>query len=119
MYRIPEELNLSPVVGEFTRQVRVGQSDLQFTFGVVNFAVTSPVDLFRGGNLIAHWEEGRWPESGFYEIMNTNVTKCDVVNDQLIVIGFENGIEMHLEDSSDEYESMVITFEGNPSPWVI
>ena len=45
--------------------------------------------------------------------------KCEVVNDRLIVIEFENGIAMHLEDNSDQYESMVITFEGNPSPWII
>ncbi len=59
MYRIPKELDLSPVVGEFTTQVRVGQFDLQFTFGAVNFAVQSPVNLFREGKLVAHWEEGK------------------------------------------------------------
>jgi hypothetical protein len=119
MYRIPKELDLSPVVGEFTTQVRVGQFDMQFTFGDVNFSVTSPVDLFRAGQLVAHWEEGRWPEPGFFDIMNTDVTRCDVVNDRLIVIAFENGIEMHLVDNSDQYESMQIVFKGNPSPWII
>jgi hypothetical protein len=33
MCRVPKDLDLSPVVGEFTTQVRVGQFDLQFTFG--------------------------------------------------------------------------------------
>ena len=119
MYRIPKELDLSPVVGEFTTQVRVGQFDLQFTLGDVNFSVTSPVDLFRSGKLVAHWEEGRWPDPGFYDIMNTEVTRCEVVNDTLIVIEFANGIEMHLVDNSDQYESMQIVFKGNPSPWII
>jgi hypothetical protein len=32
MYTIPNDLAPSPVVGEFTTQVRVGQFDLQFTF---------------------------------------------------------------------------------------
>jgi hypothetical protein len=36
MYRIPSDLDLSPVVGEFTTQLRVGQFDLQFTFVKVN-----------------------------------------------------------------------------------
>ena len=119
MYRIPKELNLSPVVGEFTTQVRVGQFDLQFTFGDVNFAIQSPVNLFRDGKVIAHWEEGKWPDPGFYDIMNTAVRRCEVVNDRLIAFEFENGIEMRLEDSSDQYESMQITFKGNPSPWII
>jgi hypothetical protein len=119
MYRIPKELDLSRVVGEFTTQVRVGQFDLQFTFGPVNFAVQSPVKLFRDGILVASWEEGRWPDAGFYDIMNTRVTRCEVVNDRLIVLEFDNGLSMHLEDSSDQYESMQISFEGDPSLWVI
>lgn len=119
MYRIPKEIDLSLVVGEFTTQIRVGQFDLQFTFGPVNFAIQSPVNLFRDGNLVAHWEEGMWPEAGFYDIMNSEVKSCDIVNDRLIVFYFENGLAMHLEDNSDQYESMQITIAGNPSPWII
>lgn len=119
MYRIPNDLDLSPVVGEFTTQVRVGQFDLQFTFGPVNFAVQSPVTLLRDGNLVGRWEEGRWPDPGFYEIMNTEVRRYEVVSDRLIALEFANGIVMHLEDTSDQYESMQITFKGNPSPWII
>jgi hypothetical protein len=119
MYRIPDDLDLSPVVGEFTTQVRVGQFDLQFTFGLVSFSVWSPVDVFLDGKLLAHWEEGRWPDPGFYDIMNTEVRRCEAVNDRLIVFEFENGIEMHLEDSSDQYECMQISFEGEQSQWII
>jgi len=119
MYRIPKNLDLSPVVGQFATQVRVGQFDLQFTFGRVNFVVQSPVNLFRAGKQVAHWEEGKRPESGFFDVMNSNVTRYEVVHDRLIVLEFENGIEMHLEDSSDQYECMQITFEGAPSPWII
>ena len=119
MYRIPADLDLSPVVGKFTTQVRVGQFDLQFTFGAVNFAVQSPVNLFRDGELVARWEEGRWPDPGFYDLMNSEVRRCEVVNDRLIVLEFDNGIVMHLEDSSDQYECIQVTFEGDPSPWII
>lgn len=119
MYRIPTDLDLTPVIGEFTTQVRVGQFDLQFTFGPVNFAVQSPVKLLRDGNLVALWEAGRWPDAGFYEIMNTEVLRCEIVNDQLIAFEFANGMVMHLQDNSDQYESMQITLEGNPSPWII
>jgi hypothetical protein len=116
MYRIPKELDLSPVVGEFTTQIRVGQFDLQFTFGVVDFAITSPVNLFRGGELIGHWEEGKWPDAAFYDIMNTEIIRCEIKTDRLIVIPFANGIEMHLTDDSDQYECIQIRFKGNPSP---
>jgi len=119
MYGIPHNLDLSRVVGEFTTQVRVGQFDLQFTFGPVNFAVQTPVNLFRDFKLVAHWEQGRWPDPGFYDIMNVKVRRCEAVNDRLIVFEFENGLTMHLEDSSDQYESMQISIEGDPSPWII
>ena len=119
MYRISKELDLSPVVGQFTTQVRVGQFDLQFTFGPVNFAIQSPVNLFRDGKLVAHWEEGQWPDPGFYDIMNAEVRRCEVVNDRLIVLELDNEIEIHLEDNSDQYESMQIAFEGSSTRCII
>jgi hypothetical protein len=119
MYRIPKELDLSPVVGQFTTQIGVGQFDIQFTFGTVGFAVTSPVDLFRGRQVIGHWEEGKWPDPAFYDIMNTEVNSCEVKTDRLIILRFANGIEMHLVDDSDQYECMHIYFEGNPNRYII
>ena len=119
MYRIPKDIDLSPVVGEFTTQIGVGQFDIQFTFGDVRFAVTSPVNLFRGGALIGHWEEGKWPEPGFYDIMNTEITRCSILDDRRIEIEFSNRVEMHLEDNSDQFECMQIWFKGNPSQWII
>jgi len=119
MYRIPKELDLSPVVGTVTTQLRVGQFDLQFTFGDVTFLITSSVNLHRAGKVIAHWEGGKWPDPSFYEIMNTDVIRCEVVNDSLIVIEFENGIVMHLVDEDDGYEAMEIRFKGNPIPVII
>ncbi len=113
MNRIPKGLDLSQIVGEFTTQVHVGQFDLQFTFGDITFAIQSPVNLFRDGEPVAHWEEGSWPDPGFYDIMNTEIKNCEIVNEKLIVLKFKNGIEMHLEDSSDQYESMQISFKAS------
>ena len=119
MYRIPKALDLSRIVGEFTTQVRVGQFDLQFTFGPVNFAVQSSVNLFRDGKPVGHWQEGKWPDPCFYDIMSVAITHWNIVNDRLIVLEFDNGLAMHLEDDSDQYESMQISFAGNPSIWII
>ncbi len=117
MYRIPTDLDLSGAVGQLTTQVRVGQFDLQFTFGSVNFAAQSPVKLLRNDELIATWEEGRWPDPGFYDIMNTSVSRCYVVDDRHIEIDFENGLTMRLVDDSDQYECLLITIDGQL--WVI
>lgn len=51
--------------------------------------------------------------------MNVNVTKYEVPNDQLIILHFENGVEMHLSDTSDQFESMQIAIEGESGPWII
>jgi len=118
MYRFSRDLDLSSTVGAFTTQVRVGQFDLQFTFASVNFIVNSPVDIFRNGALVAHWEAGRWPDPGFYDVMNVSVTRCEVVNETLIVMEFENGLKMHLVDDSDQYECMQIQIGDSP-PWII
>lgn len=117
MYRIPSDLDLSPVVGECTTQVRVGPFDLQFTFGPVNFVAQSPVQLLRGDTIIAGWEGGRWPDQGFYDILNSTVLRCDIVGDRHIEIGFENGLMMRLVDDSDQYECLVITIDVQL--WVI
>ncbi len=119
MYRIPKELDLSLAIGEFTTQIRVGQFDLQFSFGEVDFGITSPVNLFRGSEMIGHWEEGKWPDAAFYNIMNTKITRCEVRTDRLLVVVFANGIEMHLVDDSDQYECMQIHFKTSKACWII
>lgn len=120
MYDIPEDLDLSPLVGEFTTQLRVGQFDLQLTLGSVSFAIQSPLQLVRDGQVVGNWEQGRWPDPTFYDVMNTTVQRCDIYRvEQRIEIEFENGIAMHLDTRSDEYESMQISLEGDPGFWVI
>lgn len=59
------------------------------------------------------------PEPGFYEIMNTEIIRCEFVNECLIVLEFINGVLMHLEDSSDQYECMQISIEGDPDQCII
>ena len=119
MYRVPLDLDLSKLVGEFTTQVRVGQFDIQFTFGPVNFAIQSPVQLIKDGQVVGRWEKGRWPEPGFFEVMNSAVSRWKIPDDKTIIIYLENGIELHLQDSSDQYESMQISVEGNPVQVII
>ena len=119
MYRIPSDLDLSEIVGESTTQICVGQFDLQFTFGPVSFAIMSQVNLKREGELIGIWEEKKWPDAAFYEVMNVNVSKYEIPNDRQIIIYLENGIEIHLSDDSDQYECMLIQIEGDPTLWVI
>lgn len=66
---------------------------------------------------MGQWEEGKWPDAGFYEILNIEIAQCQIVDTRLIVISFANGIEMHLEDNSDQYESMQISFKAKL--WII
>jgi hypothetical protein len=119
MHRIPRALDLSGAVGQFATQVRVGQFDLQFTFGPVNIVVESRVTLVRNGEVIAAWEEGRWPDAAFYDVMNSKVLRCEMPSDRTILIALENGIEMQLNADTDDYECMQISIAGDPTLWVI
>jgi hypothetical protein len=119
MYRIPSDLNLSKVIGQTTTQILVGQFDIQFSFGEVHFAVQSGIDLVRNGETIGGWQEGEWPSPQFFEVMNVNVTKYEIPNDRTIIVYLENGVEIHLNDDSDQFECMQISIKGAPSQWII
>ena len=119
MHRIPKNLDLSPAVGEYTSQFGIGPGDFQFAFGPVHFSVYSPIKVLREGEVVAQWEKGSWPSSGFYEILNAEVLCCKAINDRKIVFEFVNGLSMVLEDDSDQYESFLITFQGQSDSWRI
>ena len=119
MHRIPKNLDLSPVVGEFTSQIGIGPGDFQIAFGPVHFSVYSPIKVLREGEVVAKWTEGSWPTSGFYEILNAEVLSCKAINDRQIVFDFVNGLSMVLEDDTDQYESFQIIFKGESDSWII
>lgn len=119
MYRIPDELDLSCVIGEFTTQIHVGKYDLQFSLGKVHFSIWSPILLFDSEKEVGMWQEGKWPDPAFIELFNVSVTECVIRDNRHIILRFENGFEMHLADASDEYESMSISIEGESGPWII
>jgi hypothetical protein len=119
MYRIPQELDLSKIIGQIATQIRVGQFDLQFSFGDVHFAIQSPVELVRNDEIVGNWRESEWPSPEFFEVMNAEVTEYKVPNDRTIVIYLASGVEIHLSDNSDQFECMQIAFEGESDAWVI
>ncbi|WP_417362485.1 hypothetical protein [Gallaecimonas pentaromativorans] len=118
MYGIPKKLNLDVVTGSECTQIRVGQFDIQFTFGEVNFAVQSKIILFKNEVEVGFWEEGKWPDSVFYEIMNVPVESVRIHGARTIVITLEDGLSIHLCDSSEQFETLKISI-GENDPWII
>lgn len=119
MYRIPLDLDLSAIIGQTNPQIRVGQFDIQFSFGKVNFAVQSQIVLRKDGKQIGGWEQGVWPDEQFYSIMNSAASSYQVVNDRLLEIHLENGIEICLKDDSDQFECLKISIEGEANSHII
>lgn len=117
MNRVPSNLSLDRIVGSFLTQLRVGQYDLQFTFGDVDFIVESEVSLIRNGRRIGFWKGGRWPSTEFYEIMNTNVVEYSIPDERTIIILLDNGIEITLRDNSEVYESIRVSI--GKDQWII
>ena len=106
------------MVGSESTQIRVGQFDIQFSFGDVDFNIQSKISLCKNGIEIGVWEEGRWPDNAFYEIMNTPVESVQIQSTSLIVINLENGMSIHLSDDSEQFETMQISI-GGEDPWII
>ncbi|MCE1160476.1 MAG: hypothetical protein LWW74_04610 [Burkholderiales bacterium] len=119
MYGIPKDLDLSEIVGQSTSQIRVGQFDLQFSFGNIHFLIESSVVLVSKGQCIGKWQAGVWPTQCFFEVMNTEVVKYEVSDNTKIIIYLENGIELHLIDDSKEFESMTILNQSDSDQWII
>ena len=117
MKKIPKELDLSALVGEVTTQIRVGQYDIQFSIGKVNFSIWSPIKIIRDGKEIGNWEENKWPDSAFLEVLNIKVSKYEIRDFKFIALYFENGIEMNFGINDEQFESMSIYIEGESAPW--
>lgn len=118
MHGIPKDLNLNVMVGSECTQVRVGQFDIQFSFGEIDFNVQSKICLYKYGTEIGMWEEGKWPDDAFYKIMNVPVESVQIQNSKIIVITLDKGISIHLSDDSEQFETMQITTRGE-APWII
>jgi len=118
MYGVPPELNLDVMVGSESTQIRVGQYDIQFAFGDIDFRVQSRIVLLKSGVEFGAWEEGKWPDDSFYEIMNTPVASVCTQSSKIILINLDNGISIKLCDDSEKIETMQIVIGGG-EPWII
>jgi hypothetical protein len=112
MYGFPADLDLSTAIGQETTQLRIGPHDLQFSFGEVTFAVQSTVELRRGSLFVSAWHAGEWPGSDFYQVFGSPVTKMHRIDERRLCIALANGLDLHLLDTSDQYESLQIRISG-------
>jgi len=90
---------------------------VSFSLGSIRFVVQSPITLARHGHAIARWEPASWPPADFYHLMNTPVVAVEATGNKALAIRFENGLEAHLADESDQSESMQIIV--GPSPGTV
>jgi len=118
MYGIPKELNLDVIVGSECTQIRVGQFDVQFSFGEVDFIIQSRIGIFKNEVEVGAWEEGKWPDCAFYDVMNVPVESVLIQDAKAVVITLVTGLSLHLCDSSEQFETMQISIGGD-DPWII
>jgi len=119
MHGFPKNLDLSAAIGQETTQFRIGPYDLQFSFGEVSFAVQSQVELWRNSPIIATWQSGEWPSAEFYKALCAAVTSvCIIDNERRLCIALNNGLELHILDNSDQYESLQIYVSGS-MPYIV
>ncbi len=119
MYGFPRDLDLTAAIGQETTQFCVGPYDLEFSFGSVCFSVQSLVELRRTDMVLASWEGGGWPSAGFYEAFCSPVSAVRVLDERCLCISLESGLDLHIFDTSEQYESLAISVAGVEGPYII
>lgn len=120
MYRFPLDLDLSPLVGQFTTQLCVGAFDLQFSLGDYSFIVQGGLDLYRDGVVVATYRADSWPSHEFYGLLNAEVSSAFFHDETTLVISFTNGLEARVLDTSDQYEScQILVGKTNPTVYIV
>ena len=119
MYGFPSDLNLATAIGQEITQFSVGPYDLQFSFGKVAFAVQSQVEIRRASSVIATWQGGEWPSADFYEAFCSPVTSTHLVDERRLCVTLENGLQLHILDNSDQYESLQIFVPDASGPYIV
>jgi hypothetical protein len=121
MYGIPENFDLSIILGFDLNMISQGRYDVQFSFDAsATICLQGIASVLQNGTEIAVWsEENNWSSLGFQKLLNQSVESVLVPNNRLIEIHFKNGLVLQLHDSSDQYESMQIYFPNDSLPSVI
>lgn len=121
MYRVPENLDLSTILGSDLNMISLGRYDVQFSFDAkTTICLQSKATLLHNGIEIATWDdENNWSSLSFQRLLNQSVKSFSVPHDQLIEIQFTNDFTLQLHDSSDQYESMQIYFSNEELPAII
>jgi hypothetical protein len=111
MYRFSEDLDLQEIVGSEIQQICVGRYDVQFHFhSGTSIGGQADVTLLDGAEEIGRWtEDANWSTLAFQKLLNITITNYSVPNDRVLRIEFDNGLVLELHDSSDQYESFLIT----------
>ncbi|WP_061238259.1 hypothetical protein [Ectopseudomonas composti] len=121
MYRVPEDLDFTSILGADLNIISLGRYDVQFSFDAkAIICLQSKATLLQNGMEIATWDdESNWSSLSFQRLLNQTVESFSVPHDQLIQIQFTNDLTLQLHDSSDQYESMQIYFSNEELPAII
>lgn len=59
------------------------------------------------------------PDSAFYQVFNNPVDSIALIDERRLGITLRDGLELHLLDNSDQYESMQIYLNGLEGVWIV
>jgi len=109
MYRVPENLDLTFIIGADLNMISLGRYDVQFVFDCKStISLQSRATVLFNGSEISAWTEDGWSSLDFQKLLNQTVVGYSVPNDRVIEVQFDSGFTLQLHDDSDQYESMQI-----------
>ena len=111
MYRVPNDLNLDPIIGCSLVQLCLGRSDVQLNFDdpAIRIHVESRITLLESSKVIATWNQSNcWSSIAFQKLLDATVIAIRVPNERTLEIEFDNNLVLQAHDDSDICESMQI-----------
>ena len=110
MYGFSKDLKIEGVAGSEIQQICLGRSDVQFLFGSgTRICVQSFVEVFKGEELIATWdEEKNWNTGEFQKLLSATVDAYLVIDERVLEIRLQDKLRLRLHDNSTQFESLQI-----------
>jgi hypothetical protein len=114
MYGIPADLNLSKLIGIQIKGINVVEfmTVIQFEDGTT-ICIEGEAKITKNDVVITQWkQESGWNTNQYALMIGKLVSSYEVITPRELVINLMEGLQIHIFDNSNEYESFHIYPEG-------
>lgn len=114
MYGVPENLDLSHLVGDRLDSVTIQEHQIIIDFDSgVSFVIEGRMDVTENGSPVAQWEQKNgWSSVDFQKVVGSTVEAFAIPSRDQLNIHFGGNRVLRIYDNSPQYESFHIYPQG-------